>query len=94
MKIIILILCLCAACFTACSPGYVSSEPTALISVRPANPGHNRVWRDGDWNYNRRRRVYVQQEGYWAAPRGNRSYEAGHWNSSSRGHSWQRGHWK
>ncbi len=96
MKIFLLFIMLVVSTlfFNACSPGYVASEPTALVMVRPASPRAGYIWRDGDWSYNRRQRVYVQKNGYWTAPRRNRSYQAGHWNNSPRGHSWKKGGWR
>ncbi len=96
MKIFLLFIILVVSTlfFNACSPGYVASEPTALVVVRPASPRAGYIWRDGDWSYNRRQRVYVQKNGYWTAPRRNRSYHPGHWNASPRGHSWKKGGWR
>jgi hypothetical protein len=56
MKIFLLFIILVVSTlfFNACSPGYVASEPTALVVVRPPSPGRNHIWRDGDWSYNRR----------------------------------------
>jgi hypothetical protein len=80
--------------FTACSPGYVSQEPTYVEVQRPLRPGVTHVWRDGDWVYSRRNRTYVRQNGFWVTPTRGRTYEPGHWHVNSRGHRWVSGRWR
>ena len=80
--------------FNACSPGYVSEEPTYREFVRPARPGDNYIWRDNEWVYRRRTNVYVQRDGQWVTPNRGRTYVQGHWSKNRRGHYWVPGRWR
>lgn len=79
----------------ACSTtGYVTTEPAYVEYTRPARPSNLHIWIDGDWQYNRQSRVYVQKNGYWSKPSQGRTYQAGHWQATPQGKSWSKGHWK
>jgi hypothetical protein len=79
--------------YTSCAPAYVSSEPTYVEVVRPQQPSTVHVWVGNGWSYNRQSRRYVQRNGYWAVPRGERPYQQGYWRKSRRGSVWVNGHW-
>lgn len=72
-------------CFSACSPGYIKQEPTYVEITRPARPSDRHIWRDHEWVYSRKTKVYVPRDGYWVAPNGNRHFVPGHWKSNRRG---------
>lgn len=78
----------------ACSPAYVRERPVSIEMARPPSPGNNRVWRDGNWRYERRNHAYRYDQGYWVKPNRGRTYAPGQWKSSPRGHYWQKGRWK
>jgi hypothetical protein len=80
--------------FNGCRVGYIANEPTYVEYTRPASPGNDRIWRDGDWAWNRQTHVYVQRAGFWEKPNQRRSYTAGHWQSNPRGQYWVRGSWQ
>jgi hypothetical protein len=52
----------------ACSPAYVSTQPTYEEGFRPPRPSNNHVWVDGNWNYNRQSRSYKRSDGFWSMP--------------------------
>ena len=82
-------------CLNACtSTGYVETEPAYVEYTRPPQPSSNHIWINGDWQYNRQNRVYVQKNGYWEKPSRNRSYMQGHWESSPQGRYWVSGHYQ
>ena len=70
----------------------VPTRPEATVVVRPAAPGSNYVWVDGEWRP--RNRTYIYNQGYWSAPRGSRTYRTGTWNQNKRGWYWKRGRWQ
>ena len=85
------ILLLINSCSTT---GYVASEPAYVEYSRPAPPSNLHVWIDGDWEYNRSSRIYVQKNGYWSKPNPGRVYQSGHWQSTPKGKYWSKGQWK
>ena len=52
-----------------CGPSsvVVRTQPAPPVYARPAAPGANYVWVEGEWI--RRGHGYVYREGYWTAPR-------------------------
>jgi WXXGXW repeat (2 copies) len=70
----------------------VTSRPEPPVYARPAAPGANFVWVEGEWG--RGRSGYVYRQGYWA-PRGGRHYRyvGGHWQQRRNGWVWVQGHW-
>jgi len=78
----------------SCAAGYVATEPTYSEYSRPQRPSDLHVWINGDWEYNRSTRAYVQRNGYWEQPQQNRTYVSGYWQSTPRGKYWAKGHWK
>lgn len=97
MKKIIFLVSLAGVLFllNACSTtGYVTTEPAYVEYSRPAQPSSNYIWIDGDWQYSRQNRVYVQKNGYWSKPSQGRIYQSGHWQTSPQGKSWSKGQWK
>ena len=71
---------------------YVSAQPETVVETRPAAPGPNYVWVDGDYVWVGGR--YVYHPGYWVAPRASRIWVPGAWVKTPRGFYWQRGHWR
>lgn len=77
----------------SCSSGhYVSAQPDAVVVTRPASPGPNYIWVDGDYYWRGGR--YNYRQGYWARPRAGRVYRSGAWSQSPRGYYWRRGGWR
>ena len=75
-----------------CSSGhYVSAQPETVVVARPAQPGPNYVWIDGDYYWRGGR--YVQRPGYWVAPRAGRVWHSGGWVNNAHGYYWRRGRW-
>lgn len=96
MKKVLFILSLVAgiAIFDSCAPGRytVTARPDVPVYVRPASPGANYVWVDGDWYWRGGR--YTYRNGYWARPRGGRAWVGGAWVGRGNGYYWRRGHWR
>jgi hypothetical protein len=65
----------------------------AVVVVKPACPGPNHIWVDGDWRWNPKRNEYVWVDGYWLAPKPGRNWIAGEWIEGPEGHKWVPGHW-
>lgn len=80
--------------FNACSPGYISSEPTAVVTIRPPRPSSSHIWIGDSWVWRQRQHNYTQQNGRWAKPRRGQNYNEGHWNSTPKGHRWHSGGWR
>ena len=77
----------------SCSSGhYVSAQPEAVVITRPAQPGLNYVWVDGDYYYRGGR--YAYRQGYWARPKTGRNWQTGTWMKTPRGYYWRRGGWR
>jgi hypothetical protein len=79
---------------TGCGPSSVTvrTRPVAPVYARPAAPGGNYVWIDGEWI--RSGRDYVYRRGFWAAPRARyHQYIPGHWQQRRHGWIWVSGHW-
>jgi hypothetical protein len=74
--------------------GYVDTEPTYTVGIRPMQPSNSHIWIDGDWVYNRSNQRYVRNEGYWALPNRNRTFVPGRWEKSQRGNRWVAGRWQ
>lgn len=83
-----------ALIFNSCAAGYVSDEPTYVVTERPYRPTNNHVWVDDGWNYNRHRRAYTHVDGYWAMPYSGRTYVSGHWKQNRHGYRWMGGRWR
>ena len=92
--VVIVSLALSALTLDSCAPGRytVSAQPSVPVYERPARPGANYVWIDGDWYWSGGR--YVYRNGYWARPRGHRTWVAGVWVHRGNGWYWKKGHWK
>ena len=80
--------------FNSCMVGYVSTEPAYIEYERPQQPLSTAIWIEGDWMWNSRTHVYVQERGYWVTPRQGRTYQSGHWKSTPHGKSWSKGYWE
>ncbi len=78
--------------FTACSAGYVSTEPTYQETQTP-RPTVRHIWVEGNWVWNRQSRSYQHAAGLWVIPHQNRIYQRGHWVRTNRGSRWQKGRW-
>jgi len=70
----------------------VVTRPADVVYERPASPGGDYVWVDGDWYWSGG--VYVWRNGYWAHPRGGRTWVKGSWGHRGNGYYWQKGHWR
>lgn len=92
-KVIFALIGLTLLC-NACSPAYVSTQPTYQDGFRPPQPSNNHVWVDGNWIYNRPTRTYNRVDGYWAVPNRGRKYKAGQWKNNNRGYYWTPGRWR
>jgi hypothetical protein len=80
--------------FNSCVTGYVETEPSYVVMVRPAQPSNVHIWIDGDWRWNSQSQRYVQNTGYWEKPRQSQTYVSGYWQSAPKGKYWQNGHWQ
>jgi len=80
--------------FTACTAGYVATEPSYVEYSRPQRPSERHVWVDGDWAFNRQTHVYVQRNGHWQSPVQGRTYISGQWQTAPRGKYWSKGRWQ
>lgn len=80
--------------FTACTAGYVATEPSYVEYSRPQRPSERHVWVDGDWAFNRQTHVYVQRNGHWQSPVQGRTYISGQWQTTPRGKYWSKGRWQ
>jgi len=83
-----------ALLFNSCMGGYVAIEPAYMEYSRPQQPSNVAIWIEGDWTWNSRTHVYVQNRGYWTNPRQGRTYQSGYWKSTPRGKSWSKGYWQ
>jgi hypothetical protein len=78
--------------FAGCSGGMViTSRPDTPYYDRPASPGPDYVWIDGDWEWLGGR--YVYHNGYWGHPRGGRAWVSGNWEQHGNGWRWHKGRW-
>lgn len=78
----------------SCSTGYVSTTPTYVQGIRPANPGNGYIWVNDDWAYNRQSKVYVQNNGNWQKQRPRKTFVPGHWEATPRGNYWVASRWQ
>lgn len=69
----------------------IASQPTEIVYAKPAAPGTDYVWIDGDWYWSGG--TYVWRNGYWAHASG-RTWEKGFWEHRPHGYYWHKGHWK
>jgi hypothetical protein len=94
MKKIILaniLLCLLFILYS-CSGGItVTARPTDPVFVRPASPGADYVWIDGEWYWSGG--SYQYRQGYWSHPRGHRVWHVGEWHQRGTGWYWKKGGW-
>lgn len=77
----------------ACSPAYVSSQPTYVAVERPQRPDNIQVWIDGDWMWSRQSHSYMYHDGFWTIPHHGQAYIPGHWRTNRRGSYWSNGYW-
>jgi len=84
----------CVLATTGCTVegGWVDTRPVDVVYTRPASPGADYVWIDGDWAWSGG--VYTWREGRWSRPRGARNWEGGRWESAGNRWRWHRGHWR
>jgi hypothetical protein len=82
----------CVMALGACSAHIVDNRPADVVYTRPAAPGPDYVWIDGDWVWSGG--TYVWHEGRWDRPRAGRHWNAGHWESHGNGWKWRAGEWK
>lgn len=87
------LLIITAFIFDACGPAEitVTSRPSPPVYVRPATPGPDYVWIEGDWIGRGGR--YHWREGHWARRR-HGVWISGSWESRGNGWYWHRGHWR
>lgn len=71
--------------------GWVSTQPGDVTYVRPASPGADYIWIDGDWYWSGG--AYTWHEGHWDHPREGHVWRGGHWENGAHGYRWHRGHW-
>lgn len=76
---------------SACSAGYVESEPSYSESPRPQSPNASYIWINGNWEWGNNH--YTHRNGYWEKPRKGRTYTQGHWDHGNKGHHWTKGKW-
>jgi hypothetical protein len=77
-----------------CGPSsvVVRTQPVPPVYARPAAPGGNYVWVEGEWI--RRGHGYVYREWYWTPVRArHHRYVTGHWQRKREGWYWVPGHW-
>ena len=83
-----------AIVFNSCGPSKytVVEQPAPPVYERPVSPHPQYVWVEGEWHWHGDK--YVYSNGYWAKPKGHRTYVAGKWEHSGKGYYWKEGHWK
>ncbi|HNP21699.1 MAG TPA: hypothetical protein PKM63_19350 [Panacibacter sp.] len=86
----VLMICTCNAMWSC--KATVATRPETVVVARPAQPGPNYIWVEGDWYYSGGR--YVQRPGTWVVPRNNRTWAPGRWEQSKHGWYWKKGHWR
>ncbi len=69
----------------------ITTQPAEVTYSRPASPGADYVWVDGDWYWSGG--TYVFRNGYWAHGRG-RTWVKGNWEHRPHGYYWHKGHWR
>lgn len=76
--------------------GYVKVCPACpeVVVIRPACPGPNYVWVEGEWIWNPAANNYMIQEGRWMLPEYGSIWIPGHWKNTRYGWYWVAGHWK
>ena len=79
---------------TACTVegGWVDAQPADVTYVRPASPGADYIWIDGDWVWSGG--AYTWHEGHWDRPRAGHVWAGGHWENGAHGYRWHRGGWR
>ena len=82
------LLCIIGA---GCTAGYVTTRPADVTYVRPASPGPDYVWIDGEWYGNHGH--YNYKQGYWAHNRPGHNWNRGRWENRSGGYVWIKGGW-
>jgi len=76
----------------SCTGKYIlSTKPDAPVYVRPAAPGPDYVWVEGDWRQKKGR--YMWFEGHWVKNKANKNWQPGYWTSRNDNWYWRRGHW-
>jgi hypothetical protein len=75
--------------FNGCQIGYITFNESA----KPARPGNEYVWINGDWVYDTQTKAYVQKTGYWVKPEKDRTFLPGYWQTTERGYHWVSGQW-
>ena len=90
---IIAILAIFMIILASCSKrNYVlSTEPNRPVYVRPASPGPDYTWIEGDWRHKGGR--YIWYEGRWVKNKMNRNWQDGYWTSRNDNWYWKRGRW-
>jgi hypothetical protein len=93
-KLLIIALAAILTGAAACSVegGWVDSQPADVTYVRPAAPGEDYIWIDGDWVWSGG--AYTWHQGHWERPRTGRVWAGGHWENGAHGYRWHRGHWR
>jgi hypothetical protein len=71
--------------------GWVETQPGDVTYVRPASPGADYIWIDGDWVWGGG--AYSWHEGHWDRPRAGHVWAGGHWENGGHGYRWHRGRW-
>ena len=74
----------------------VTVKPTCskVIVTRRAPVRVGYVWVEGSWKYNRARKKYVWNNGYWVRAKRNYVYVAGYWSKARGGWRWVPGYWR
>ena len=82
------------SCFSSCSAGYVSEEPTYVEISRPARPSESHIWIEGDWIWNSRKQNYERNNSYWSLRKRDKNYNKGYWRKGRNGYRWIPGNWR
>src|SRR5690349_18234842 len=69
------------------------AQPQATII--PGSPGPSYIWIGDSWAWDNSSRVYVYQQGRWAAPKKSKAvWVDGHWKRTKGGWKYVKGYWK
>jgi hypothetical protein len=77
----------------SCEPSSITvgARLDAPYYERPARPGPEYVWIEGDWYVENG--VYIYHQGYWNRPRNSHIWITGSWEQRGSGWYWRRGRW-
>ncbi len=67
-------------------------QPTTIVEPVRARPHYH--WRQGHWQWSRKKQTYVWKDGTWVNKRRHTKWVDGHWVQTSKGMQYMEGHWR